>query len=97
MKNSTIVSGGYGVGSKENFNLLFDFAHTIGAEVGALRAAVDAGFAAKDRQIGQTGLTVRPKLYIACGISIRYSTLPVCKNQQWLYPSTTTRMHQLIN
>jgi electron transfer flavoprotein alpha subunit len=64
-----IVSGGYGVGSKENFGLLYNLANTIGAEVGASRAAVDAGFAEHERQIGQTGVTVRPKLYIACGIS----------------------------
>ena len=64
-----IVAGGYGVGSKENFNLLYDLANTIGGEVGASRAAVDAGFAEHERQIGQTGITVRPKLYIACGIS----------------------------
>jgi electron transfer flavoprotein alpha subunit len=64
-----IVSGGYGVGSKENFNLLYELAEVIGAEVGASRAAVDAGFAGHERQIGQTGVTVRPKLYIACGIS----------------------------
>ena len=64
-----IVSGGYGVGSKENFELLYRLAELIGAEVGASRAAVDAGFADHDRQIGQTGVTVRPKLYIACGIS----------------------------
>ncbi len=64
-----IIAGGYGMGSKENFKLLFDLAGTIGAEVGASRAAVDAGFADHDRQIGQTGVTVRPKLYIACGIS----------------------------
>jgi electron transfer flavoprotein alpha subunit len=64
-----IVAGGYGVGSKENFQLLFDLAKTLNAEVGASRAAVDAGFCDHDRQIGQTGLTVRPKLYIACGIS----------------------------
>jgi electron transfer flavoprotein alpha subunit len=64
-----IVSGGYGMGSKENFQLLHDLANTIGAEVGASRAAVDAGFAEHERQIGQTGVTVRPKLYIACGIS----------------------------
>ncbi|MDR2056726.1 MAG: electron transfer flavoprotein subunit alpha/FixB family protein [Dysgonamonadaceae bacterium] len=64
-----IVSGGYGMGSKENFQLLYDLANTIGAEVGASRAAVDAGFAEHERQIGQTGVTVRPKLYIACGIS----------------------------
>ncbi len=64
-----IVAGGYGMGSKENFKLLFDLANAIGAEVGASRAAVDAGYADHDRQIGQTGVTVRPKLYIACGIS----------------------------
>lgn len=64
-----IVAGGYGVGSKENFDLLFDLAKVLNAEVGASRAAVDAGYADHDRQIGQTGVTVRPKLYIACGIS----------------------------
>lgn len=70
IKNSPIiVAGGYGMGSKENFDLLFKLAETIGAEVGASRAAVDAGFCEHDRQIGQTGVTVRPKLYIACGIS----------------------------
>lgn len=70
IKNSPIiVAGGYGVGSKENFQLLFDLANTLGAEVGASRAAVDAGFIEHERQIGQTGVTVRPKLYIACGIS----------------------------
>lgn len=70
IKNSPIiVAGGYGVGSKENFQLLFDLARTLGAEVGASRAAVDAGFTEHARQIGQTGVTVRPKLYIACGIS----------------------------
>jgi len=64
-----LVSGGYGVGSKENFKLLFDLAAVIGGEVGASRAAVDAGFCEHERQVGQTGITVRPKLYIACGIS----------------------------
>lgn len=64
-----IVAGGYGVGSKENFQLLYDLASVLGAEVGASRAAVDAGYAEHERQIGQTGVTVRPKLYIACGIS----------------------------
>ncbi|HAX96271.1 MAG TPA: electron transfer flavoprotein subunit alpha [Prolixibacteraceae bacterium] len=64
-----VVAGGYGVGSRENFNLLYDLAEVLGGEVGASRAAVDAGYAGHDRQIGQTGVTVRPKLYIACGIS----------------------------
>ena len=64
-----IVAGGYGMGSKENFALLHELAETLGGEVGATRAAVDAGFTENERQIGQTGLTVRPKLYIACGIS----------------------------
>ena len=64
-----IVAGGYGVGSREGFNKLFELAHLLGGEVGASRAAVDAGFADHERQIGQTGVTVRPKLYIACGIS----------------------------
>ncbi len=70
IKNSPIiVAGGYGVGSKENFELIHELADTLGGEVGASRAAVDAGFTEHARQIGQTGVTVRPKLYIACGIS----------------------------
>jgi len=64
-----IIAGGYGVGSKANFNLLHELAAVLGGEVGASRAAVDSGFAEHERQIGQTGVTVRPKLYIACGIS----------------------------
>jgi len=64
-----IVSGGAGVGGKEGFDLIRNLARTLGGEVGASRAAVDAGYIAKDHQVGQTGTTVRPVLYIACGIS----------------------------
>lgn len=64
-----IVAGGGGVGSKDSFKLIHDLAGAIGGAVGASRAAVDNGFIAKDHQIGQTGTTVRPALYIACGIS----------------------------
>jgi electron transfer flavoprotein alpha subunit len=64
-----VVAGGYGMGSKENFDTLYKLADVLGGEVGATRAAVDAGFCGHERQIGQTGVTVRPKLYIACGIS----------------------------
>jgi electron transfer flavoprotein alpha subunit len=65
----TIVAGGAGVGSKEDFQLLYDLAGAIGGAVGASRAAVDSGFIGKEHQVGQTGTTVRPALYIACGIS----------------------------
>ncbi|MDR2115211.1 MAG: electron transfer flavoprotein subunit alpha/FixB family protein [Planctomycetaceae bacterium] len=64
-----IVAGGAGVGSRENFDLICDLAQTFGGAVGASRAAVDSGFIGHEHQIGQTGTTVRPALYIACGIS----------------------------
>ena len=64
-----IVAGGYGLGTQQNFKLIYDLAHALGGEVAGSRAAVDAGFVTPDRQVGQTGVTVRPRLYIAVGIS----------------------------
>ena len=64
-----IVAGGAGVGSKDNFKLIWDLANCLGAAPAATRAAVDAGFIDSDHQVGQTGTTVRPSLYIAVGIS----------------------------
>lgn len=64
-----IVAGGAGVGSRENFRLIWDLANCLGAAPAATRAAVDLGFIDEDHQVGQTGATVRPSLYIAVGIS----------------------------
>jgi electron transfer flavoprotein alpha subunit len=64
-----IVTGGAGVGSKENFRLIWDLANCLGGAPGATRAAVDLGFIDNDHQVGQTGTTVRPSLYIAVGVS----------------------------
>jgi electron transfer flavoprotein alpha subunit len=64
-----IVSGGRGVGGPEGFKPIREFAEVLGAAVGASRAAVDSGWIPYEHQVGQTGRTVRPKIYIACGIS----------------------------
>jgi electron transfer flavoprotein alpha subunit len=69
MDAEIIVSGGRGLGGPEQFKIIRDFADAVGAAVGASRAAVDSGWIPYEHQVGQTGKTVRPKVYFACGIS----------------------------
>ena len=94
---SIIVAGGYGMGSKENFEMLYELAEVLGGEVGASRAAVDAGFADHARQVGQIGVTVRPKLILRAEYPDRYNIRQEWTVLQWLYLSITIRKHLSIN
>jgi electron transfer flavoprotein alpha subunit len=86
-----IVAGGAGVGSRENFELVYELAGAIGGAVGASRAAVDSGYIGHEHQIGQTGTTVRPALYIPLASAARFSTVPAWKNQPRSSRSTATK------
>ena len=79
-----IVSGGRGVGGPEGFGIIRELAAAIGGEVGSSRACVDAGWIEKDRQVGQTGKTVRPELYVACGISGAIQHLAGMENSNFI-------------
>ena len=86
-----IVAGGAGVGSKENFKQLFDLAAALGGAVGGSRAAVDLGYCEHERQIGQTGVTVRPALMISCGISGAVQHLAGMQDAQKIIAINTDR------
>lgn len=79
-----IVSGGRGIGGPEGFDMVRDVASALGAEVGSSRACVDAGWIEKDRQVGQTGKTVRPLLYMACGISGAIQHVAGMENSEYI-------------
>ncbi|ABL66508.1 electron transfer flavoprotein subunit alpha/FixB family protein [Chlorobium phaeobacteroides] len=83
-KSEIIISAGRGIGTKENTEVIWNLAKTVGGEVGASRPVVDAGWIEHSRQIGSTGQTISPKLYIACGISGAIQHLAGIKNSGYI-------------
>ncbi len=96
-KAKIIISGGRGVGSKENFEILKETAKELGAEVAASRAAVDEGWASKNMQVGQTGVTVRPNLYIACAISGAIQHVAGMENSDYIIAINKDPEAQIFN
>ncbi len=92
-----VVAGGRGVGSKENFKIIEDLAEVLGAELGGSRVTVELNWLDQDRQIGQTGKTVSPKLYIACGISGAIQHLVGMQNSEIIVAINKDRNAPIFN